>query len=139
MLCERQSFKMCNYHQNLREGLYHTPYERKPYYVRIINNQIHCYTGKFYEEGNFNRTGNVVFNNITVICDTVEWLQNLDWVLIGSKAGEEKPGEGTLEEFLRPYSNVGKLGSFLAPLFGTEGLNIAEIDNNKPNRIRLRQ
>jgi len=84
---------MCNYHQNLREGLYHTPdnSERRPYHVRIINNQIHCYTGKLYEQGNFNRNGNVVFKNINVICDTVEWLQNRDWVLIGSKAIEDEP------------------------------------------------
>jgi hypothetical protein len=130
---------MCNYHQNLREGLYHTPYDQKPYYVRIINNQIHCFTGNLYKKGNFNKGGNVVFNNITVICDTVAWLQNRDWVLIGSKAKEEVPIAGTLEEFLRPYSSVGKLGSFLSPLFGTEGFSIAEIDGSRPNRIRLRQ
>ncbi len=129
---------MCNYHQNLREGLYHTPYEQKPYYVRIINNHIHCYTGKLYEQGNFNRNGNVVFNNITVICDTVDWLRNRDWVLIGSKAIEEGPRERTLEEFLRQFSKVGKLGSFLAPLLGSEGLDIADIDSNKPNKIRLK-
>jgi hypothetical protein len=130
---------MCNYHQYLREGLYHTPSEKKPYYVRIINSQIHCYTGKLYEQGNFNRSGNVVFSNITAICDTIAWLQNRDWVLIGSKAKEEEPIAGTMEEFLRPFSNVGKLGSFMSPLLGTEGLNIAEIDGNRPNRIRLKK
>lgn len=79
--------------------------------------------------------GNVIFNDLQAICRVVEWLRGKGWVNIGST--KKKPDEESLENCLRPYSNVGKLGSFFAPLLGNEGLNIAEIHHGRPNRIRL--
>lgn len=125
----------------IKGGEYWTPdmHLSKKFFVKVQNNQIHCYTGKKCD-GLYKAGGNVVFNNAdTIVKDVVTWLKTQDKVCIGSTKNEdaEKP---SLESFLRKggYSNVGKLGSFFAPLLGSSGLNIAGVEGTRPNKIKLK-
>ena len=73
--------------------------------------------------------------------DVVEWLKDKpNGVRVGSIMEKEVEDKSSLESFLREggYSNVGKLGSFFAPLLGSAGLNVAIIDSTRPNKIKLK-
>ncbi len=119
---------MCKYHNRKINGVYHTPVRNNPFFVRVINNQIHCYTGRQFHgsnEGEYNDRGNVVFNTLNVICDSIKYLQGREWVRI--RSAQDQAVENTFENFLRPYSNVHRLGSFLPPIL-FDGLQIVSIE-----------
>ena len=138
---------MCNFHDLLQNGTFLTPdnARQKEYSVFKRNGEIHCHTGTQLDmhEGNYDTlSGNVIFL-ISDICDSISWLRGKGWINIGSKT--TTPERGTFEEYLlslrlqRGQSKLGRLGSFMSPLLAADGLNVADIEGGRPNKIRLKQ
>ncbi len=147
---------MCEYHYKNIDGPYQTPDRHKStrYFVIRLGYTIHCFTGKKYIDDNIDSykdiKANVKFKPDKLgrnpICTAIEFLESKnDWVKIGSRSSDREALSDSLEELIRPFCNVGKCGSFFAPILGKivvqgneAGLNICEIDRTPHNnKIRL--